>query len=421
MAEVIIATAFLLLSITVGIFRIIKLDRGIYIQDIRLFFLFSFALYVIFLPIVFCFFSDIMEFDKRVFANMVWLYSSAVIGYDVVLFKYDTRWCNSSLSYKLYRSYTKPILLLLFLVVYSFHYMKSQGIQTFSLGEDMNNRSEIMEAVSQLWIVLSLAIAVIFNFLLFHFKKITFLQKVVFLCVLFFYIAYQISLGNRREYTSIILFFVCFYLCIKKIPLNTKLLVFLLIGFIGSFLLPMVRDANTRDLQSRDLVQAAILSNEFVYPQQTTYYTMMASPDYKLGYTYTILPIQIAIPRAIYPNKPSSLGTEFITKILNTTQGYAYTPVTEAYLNFSYIGPFVIFYLLALFLNKLVRETQNRGISFKYMIIFAYSFDFCRSEFSSVAYSFFFIFLTYILTSFLAGRLGTAMKKPHKSITAVNS
>ncbi len=63
--------------------------------------------------------------------------------------------------------------------------------------------------------------------------------------------------------------------------------------------------------------------------------------DYRFGSTYTLLPVQIAIPRAIYPNKPPTLGTEFIYKIMGPGgQGYAYTPVTEAYLNFWYIGPY---------------------------------------------------------------------------------
>lgn len=404
MKEVIIATIFLLLSISIGILRIIKLDRGVYIQDIRLFFLLSFSLYIVFLPIIYCFFSDIMPFNERVFANMVWLYTSSIVAYDIVLFQYNTRWYNPPLSDKHYISYKKPFLLLALLVAYSFYYMRSQGIQTFSLGENMSSRSEYGEAVHQSWIVLSILIAVIFNFLLFHFKRFHFSQKIVFLGLLFFYVAYQVSLGNRREYMSIILFFVCYYLCIRKIPLNSKMLFFLVVGFIGSFLLPMIRDANTRDLQSKDLIQAAVLSNEFIYPQQTSYYTMLASPDLKFGYTYTILPIQVAIPRAIYPNKPPTLGTEFITKIINTTQGYAYTPVTEAYINFGYIGPFIVFYLLALFLNYLVRKTRTKGVSFVYMIIFASSFDFCRSEFSSVAYSFFFIFVTYYVIQILCGR-----------------
>lgn len=404
MTEIIIATVFLLLSIIVGVLRIIKLDGGLYIQDIRLFFLLSFSVYIVFLPIVYCFFSDMMKFNDSVFANMVWLYTSAMVAYDSVLFSCKTRWINNSLSAEPYKSYNIPFFILTLLVAYSFYYMQSRGIQTFSLGDNMSSRSELGEVVQQSWIVLTIAIAVIFNFLLFNFKKLSFFQKIIFLGLLFFYVAYQVSIGNRREYTTIIIFFVCYYLCIRKIPLNSKILIFLIVGFLGSFFLPMIRDSSTRDMNRQDMIQAAILSNEFIYPQQTTYYTMEASPEYRLGYTYTILPIQIAIPRAIYPNKPQTLGTEFITNILKTRQGYAYTPITEAFLNFGYVGPFVVFYLLALFLNKLVKESKSRGVSFKYMIIFAYSFDFCRSEFSSVAYSFFLIFVSYWIIESLCVR-----------------
>lgn len=409
MTEIIIATVALLFSIIVGIVKICKQDKGIYLQDIRLFFLLAFTLYSVFLPIVYIFYCDVMKFSDRAFVNMIWLYTSAVVAYDIVLFTNKTRWANPEVTAKPCKTYFFAFGILAILVAYSFYYMVSQGIQTFALGEDMVSRSRYGQAVHQSWIVLTIAIAVIFNFLLFHFKKLSFFWKIVFLGLLFFYVAYQVSLGNRREYATIVLFFACYYLCIKKIPLNKKLLVFLILGFVGSFFLPMIRDAATRDLNRQDMVQTAILSNEFIYPQQTTYYTMRANPEYKFGYTYTVLPIQVAIPRAIYPNKPQTLGAEFIRKIIDTNQGYAYTPVTEAFINFGYIGPFVIFYLLGLFLNKLVREVQVRGASFKYMIIFAYCFDFCRSEFSSVAYSFLIIFITYKIISAIVGgkrRLG---------------
>ncbi len=78
-------------------------------------------------------------------------------------------------------------------------------------------------------------------------------------------------------------------------------------------------------------------------------------------------------------------------------QGYAYTPVTEAYLNFWYIGPFIVFLFLSVFLNKLVKSACKYGVSFKYMVLFAYVFDFCRGEFSSVAYSLMFFYLSYRL------------------------
>lgn len=416
MSEVIIATIVLLLVIAIGVLKIIKLDGGLFLQDIRFFFLLSFTLYIVFLPIVYCLYSEIFFFNQNIFTKMVWLYASAILAYDIVLFKKNIKWKNSSLIYPPYKSYKRVIYGLICLVACSFYYMKSRGVVTFSLGEGMADRSEYGEAVSQSWIILSIVVAVFFNFTLFIFRKLNTTCKLIFLSCLAFYVTYQISLGNRREYTTIILFFVCYYLGIRKIPLNIKLLCFLVAGFIGSFAITIIRDANTRDLSRSDKIQMAIISNEFIYPQQTTYYTMEANPDYKLGYSYTILPIEVAIPRSIYPNKPATLASEFVTKILNTTQGYAYTPVTEAFINFGYIGPFVIFYILALFLNNLVKEANEKGISFKYAIFFAYSFDFCRSEFSSVAYSFLFIYLSYKLIILLVGRI----KSPTFSVNSTN-
>ena len=229
---------------------------------------------------------------------------------------------------------------------------------------------------------------------MFHFKLLKPRHKLIFIACLLFYVAYQVSLGNRREYTTIILFFICYYLCIKRQPLKLKLFIFILAAFIGSFAITLVRDSNTREMQGSEAVQIALVSNEFIYPQQTTYFTLMQDWDLRFGYTYTILPIEIAIPRSLYPNKPPTLGTEFMYR-LGGSQGYAYTPVTEAYLNFGYIGPFLIFMLLGAGANKLIRRTNKNGITFLYIISYAYIFDFCRGEFSSVSYSLFFIYLSY--------------------------
>jgi len=404
MAEVFFAIVLLLISILIGIIKIVRLDGGLYLQDVRLSFLLTFTLYTIFLPIASCAFPDILSFRKGTFANMIWLYFSAVLAYDIVLFKYNIKWLNPNIRIIRHNKFFLPLIFLILLVLYSYYYMKSQGVTTFALGAGMDDRDTYSAAVHQSWIVLTIVIAVFFNYLFFHYKNLSGRTKIILVSCLLFYFLYQLSMGNRREYVTIALFLLCYYLSLIKKPISLKLFIILVIGFIGSFIITIVRDPNTRDLPANEKVQMAIISNEFVYPQQTTYYMIEADKDLKLGYTYTILPIQIAIPRYIYPNKPMTLGTDFIKNIIDTSQGYAYTPVTEAYLNFGFMGPFIIFLLIAMFLNKLVKEANATGISFKYMIIFAYLFEFCRSEFSSVFYSFIIIFLSYKFCLFLAGK-----------------
>ena len=107
----------------------------------------------------------------------------------------------------------------------------------------------------------------------------------------------------------------------------------------------MKRDASTRDMTGNEAVQMALQSNEFVYPMQTTYYTIKDYWSYRFGSTYLILPVQVLIPRAIYPGKPDSLGSEFVKKTFGPDwMAFAYTPVTEAYLNGGCLGIIIVFF-----------------------------------------------------------------------------
>ena len=62
----------------------------------------------------------------------------------------------------------------------------------------------------------------------------------------------------------------------------------------------------------------------------------------------------------------------------------------------------MIFVIFAVFLNKQVIQVNRYGISFKYMMIYAYMFDFCRGEFSSTMYSFMIIYFSYIFICYLS-------------------
>ena len=262
MTEIIVPTILLLLSIAVGVIKLIKLDRGVYLQDVRLFFLLVFSLYIVFLPIVYCFFPDILVFKKRIFSNMVWLYFSAVLAYDIVLFKYNIAWKNPGFtSYNRKKKFAFVVFALILLVLYSYYYMRSQGITTFSLGEEMDDRGTYTKAVRQSWIILTIVIAVFFNYLLFHFKYLGKKYRLIFLGCLLFYILYQMSMGNRREYVTMGLFFICYYLSIKQKSLDLKLLLLLLIAFIGSFAITIIRDPNTRFLTFSQKIQIAILES----------------------------------------------------------------------------------------------------------------------------------------------------------------
>jgi hypothetical protein len=136
---------------------------------------------------------------------------------------------------------------------------------------------------------------------------------------------------------------------------------------------------------------------------QTTFYILKDNWSYRYGSTYFFLPIQVLIPRIIYPSKPSTLGDEFTKKTFGAGfQGFAYTPVSEAYLNLGILGPLIVFFFVAFFLDYLVKINSN-SLSYTYFMFYGLVFDFCRGDFASIFYAFFIMyFIGYKFVFFLS-------------------
>ena len=93
------------------------------------------------------------------------------------------------------------------------------------------------------------------------------------------------------------------------------------------------------------------------------------------------------IPRSIWPEKPESLSLQFMRDAFGTTglMGFAYTPVTEAFLNFGWVGPFIVFAILSILMVKLVRNASaHPGL---YFIAFALVIDFNRGDSGGTFYA----------------------------------
>ena len=194
--------------------------------------------------------------------------------------------------------------------------------------------------------------------------------------------------------------------------MNIKIICLLSILFIGSFVVSMKRNASTRIMEGEDAVQMALQSNEFIYPMQTTYYTIKDDWDYRFGTTYFLLPIQVLIPRSIYPSKPTTLGTEFVNKTFGPGyMAFAYTPVTEAYLNGGYLGVLFVFLILSLLMDEMVRKA-NRLITFSYLMAFSLVLDWSRSEFSSIFYTICMIVICLMICKKFAGYKKKCVIKP---------
>ena len=221
------------------------------------------------------------------------------------------------------------------------------------------------------------------------FRSMNIKLRFLFITALLIYFGFQLSLGNRREIAGILFFSLSFFLSFYKKKINIKISLILLLIFLGSFVITLLRDEHTRTLDTSTKVEVALRANEFIFPMQTTYYILKDDWNYRYGSTYFLLPFQVIIPRIIYTNKPSTLGAEFTEKTFGKDfQGYAYTPVSEAYLNFGIIGPFIVFFLLAVFLDYIIRSFSKSGkLNYVYFLFYGLIFDLCRGDFASIFYA----------------------------------
>jgi hypothetical protein len=184
---------------------------------------------------------------------------------------------------------------------------------------------------------------------------------VVVLSVLGF-VAFQLSIGNRRDFLAMFIFLAAIgrHVAAFHYPVRTVLtgfgllLAFTLFGVIRQTLENPV-------LILSDPVKLIATQNEFVSPIQTLIYYVARPHALRFGSTYVQAPL-LFIPRAFWPDKPESLSLQFMRDAFGTTgmMGYAYTPVTEAVINFGWVGPFLVFSILSLLMVKLVRNVNLR-------------------------------------------------------------
>lgn len=390
-------TVVLVIQFFLSFFTLIRLDRGLCGHDVRLFFLSIFALYSLFFPLSSIAFDFSIK-DTQPFEEMLICYNLAMVSFNWVLLKKRRPFIGNVITLPKQGNRELVVILFACLVGFSIVFMVSRGVPVFKFGNEMMDRKEYSSNVDQVWVILSFINTGVACYLIYSYESLTKKYRVILLALLSLYIIFHISLGNRNEYSAIVLFSLGYYLIKRGKLLNLKLILILFLLFVFSFYITIFRDPNTRELARSEAVEIALQSNEFVYPMQTTYYTIQDNWNLRYGYTYAILPIEVMIPRTLYPDKPATLGTEFVIKTFGPDgMGYAYTPVTEAYLNFGLLGPFVVFLLFSLFLDGVVRNANNAGISYKYLMVYALAFNINRGEFASIMYMSLFLYLAYKL------------------------
>jgi hypothetical protein len=194
-------------------------------------------------------------------------------------------------------------------------------------------------------------------------------------------------LGNRRDYLYLVLFVLARTATRRRASLGPRSALLVGGGFSAFLLLGVVRQVL---LDPRLALQSPLLlalkANEFVYPIQTLVFYLEHDLAPRWGLTYVTWP-SLFVPRALWPGKPDSLGLQFLVDAFGTKewQGFAYTPVTEAYLNFGWAGPLVALSFLGLLAHWIVRGAPAHPA--RYLIAYALVVEVNRGEFGSAMYS----------------------------------
>jgi len=372
---------FLISQSIFGALFVNKENEAFYPQDIRVIFIVTYSLYSLFCPLI-----SLLGFD--VFLSTMPLttfcFGLGLAGFNLGNILFPVKWVNISFV-KNSVNYSLLLLLLLAELILLTVYLIAYQVPVFStLGQF--DRLEFFETINQVWVVLTMAISLTACLIIYYFDEWNKKQFVFGLLLIVYYITLQLSLGNRRDFLPILLFSTSYFLTKYHSKLNAKVIIIGTVLFIGSFWLVQQRN-NNLEYSRVGAIQESFVNNEFVYPMQTLAYIIDDKWDLRYGYTYFVLPFQIAVPRYIYPNKPEDLGKEFVNKTFGEgSQGYAYTPVTEAYLNFGILGPLFVFVLFSLAFSQLIRKFNFSSISFVYFLLYSFVFDFCRGTFATVIY-----------------------------------
>lgn len=341
--------------------------------------------------------SKTSYFATIIYASTIPAY---IIGSSLVLSSnYDVKYLTTINSKKYNGNYTFfLILVLISCLLYISYDFYVQGL-LFRPSVALNtNRVELFTEISQLKIVVGLFVTSIFLYFIYYSKVIPFKIRLVFISLLIYYVAMQLSVGNRRDFVPMIVGFFWVFVNYKKIKFTLGRFVMLLVGlflflFLGTLRAPELLEDG---FNFTKLAIITLSSNEFVYPFETLTYAvgsyMKGTLSFYYGSTIFIYPLLYFIPRAIFPLKPVSLAVQFVVDI-GSSMGYAYSPVTEFFVNFGIFGPFFCFFILGMLISKAQGYKDQRII----FVLFTMIPDFCRGEIGTFFYQFFFVSLFVII------------------------
>jgi oligosaccharide repeat unit polymerase len=367
------------------------------IQDIRLFFALFLFLYGAALPLIVLF--GVAQPVPGI-AGAGYMYGSAFVAFNLVQWWYKQPFRDIPREV-FQRVAPSPlnIIVLGFAFLAVIGYAFSRGV---SIGLKID-RGQTQFLGTQLWVVMIFVVNGLTMFMFAGWSALSRLEKVILVGTLGLFIVFQLAMGNRRDFLAMFIFLTGVVMTKRKSVVRLTTVIAGFIAFAAFMAIGVIRQVfeDAALLVRYNPLEIILTQNEFVTPIYTLMHYVNNMRPLRWGVTYLTAPTQF-IPRAFWPDKPESLSLQFMRDAFGSTSliGFAYTPVTEAFLNFSWVGPFIVFAILSVLMVKLVRNAERH--SGLYFILFALVVDFHRGEFSGTFYAFCFVGGAYAFMRFVS-------------------
>ena len=375
------ATSLLCGQFLLGL-SILRLTDGAFVlQDVRLFFLIFLFLYGGTLPLIV---EAGLAGGTAGLDRAAAMYATAIFGFNLVQWWYRQPWHDVPPEvFARYRPSFANAVVVFLGFAWVFYFVVSRGV-TFTLTID---RGQVRLIGTQTWVVSMFVVNGLVMYMMIGWPQLTKQARVLLVVSVSAFIALQLFFGNRRDFLPMFVFLAGVVATRRHALIRLRTILAGILLFAGLTVLGVLRQImRTPMLLLSDPLPLLVTQNEFVSPIQTLIYYVSKPHALRMGWTYFSAP-SLFIPRAFWPEKPESLSLQFMRDAFGTIgmMGYAYTPVTEAFLNFGWVGPFIVFATLSILMVKLVKYADLRpGF---YFICFSFVVDFNRGDVGGLFYS----------------------------------
>jgi hypothetical protein len=357
------------------------------IQDIRLFFALFLFLYGAALPLIVLF--GVAQPVAGI-AGAGYMYGTAFVAFNLVQWWYKEPFRDIPREvFERVAPSPLNIIVLGFAFLAVIMYAFSRGV---SIGLRID-RGQTQFLGTQLWVVMIFVVNGLTMFMFAGWSALSRLEKFLLVAMLGLFIVFL----------AMFIFLTAVVMTKRKSVVRLTTVIAGFVAFAAFMAIGIIRQVfeDAALLVRYNPLEIILTQNEFVTPIYTLMHYVNNVRPLRWGVTYLTAPTQF-IPRAFWPDKPESLSLQFMRDAFGSTGliGFAYTPVTEAFLNFSWVGPFIVFAILSILMVKLVRNAERH--SGLYFILFALVVDFQRGEFSGTFYAFCFVGGAYAFMRFVS-------------------